>query len=108
MNLGVAAVQVTTSEAAVGQGLGGDDESVGHPLIVGHRQRHVAHQFPAAHRTLGVRKRRETPSTSVHSRGGYARVARTPTVMYGSASPDTLASAGWVASNSRTWSRVLE
>jgi hypothetical protein len=34
-------------------------------------------------------------------------VARTQTVTYGSARPPAFANAGWVASNSRTWSSVL-
>lgn len=34
-------------------------------------------------------------------------VARTHTVTYGSARPPAFANAGWVASNSRTWSSVL-
>jgi hypothetical protein len=38
---------------------------------------------------------------------GYYSVARMQTVMYGSATPLLFASAGWVASNSRTRSSVL-
>ncbi len=42
-----------------------------------------------------------------HTSGDQDSVARTHTVTYGNARPPAWAKAGWVASNSRTWSSVL-